>query len=145
MRKSLIVSAVIMAAALFAHLPLNASETITFNTWGMGAGKLVQNSISKAELARMPSWNPNDGPPPISHGDAVRIARHYLKEKSPKFANAEIAEIKLAQFLVPEYHPNKWFYCIVFMNGIPVTSGIPEHITIVVMLDGSVNEPHPLK
>lgn len=145
MRKLLLLSCVVAAATLLAYSLLSAKEFITFNTWGMGGGKLLQNSISKAELASMPSWNPNDGPPPISQQDAVRIARNYLREKHPNFAKAKIAEIKLAQYLIPEYHKDKWFYCIVFMNGIPVTTGVPENVNVVVMLDGTVNEPHPLK
>ncbi len=125
----------------FLSVTLQASENIIFNSWGSEDGTYFQNQISIATLSKMPSWNPEDGMPPLSQLEAIKKAKAFIAQTYPQFTGYQISEVKLVQFLIPAFFKNKWHYSIIFMNNIPVTHKIPEHINVVVMLDGSINVP----
>ena len=131
-------------SCLILSLPALAENMIEFNTWSKGPGELYQNKISETELQKMPSWAPEDGAPPLSVKQAVETARSYLKKKNSPFANAAISEVKLDQFIIPKYYKDKWCYIIMFME-VPVTCCTPGMMNVLVMMDGTVNEPVVVK
>lgn len=144
MKTKIFIYIIATVACLVRSLPAFADGTIDFNTWSKGPGELYQNKISEAELQKMPSWSPEDGAPPLSVKQAVDIARAYLKKKNSPFATAVISEVKLDQFIMPKYYKDKWCYIVMFME-VPVTCCTPGMINVLVMMDGTVNEPVVIK
>lgn len=122
-----------------------AQDIVLFNLLGNKNGELLQNKISREDLNRMPSWEPKQGNPPLNQRQAIDIALSYVEKKYPQFIDAKISEVKLVQFLLPEYYKDKWYYNVILMNNIPVRTVNPDFINIVVMLDGTVNEPVSVK
>lgn len=133
-------------AALMFCIPAatNAVELIEFNTWSKGPGQLYQNKISESELQKTPSWSPEEVAPPLSIKKAVELAKAYIKKKSPEFNDYVITEIKLEQFVFPKYFKDKWCYVLIFMK-VPEKCCVPESMNVLVMMDGTINEPEILK
>jgi hypothetical protein len=142
-----IINSLILVCTLFVSLSALAEDSIRFNTWslGSGVGELYENRINFSDLMKLPSFNPEEGSPPIDPQKALAIAREYLKKKHAKFANSVVAGVNLTQFVMPRYFKDKWYYIIIFENNIPVIKRYPESINVVVMMDGSVNEPYRVK
>jgi len=122
----------------------NAEELIEFNTWSKGPGQLYQNKVSESQLQKTPSWSPEEGAPPLSIQKAVELAKAYIKKKNPEFTDYVMTEIKLDQFVFPKYFKDKWCYILIFMK-VPEKCCVPESMNVLVMMDGTVNEPELIK
>jgi hypothetical protein len=144
MKIKLLASITILCLCLVLPSLIYADNKIEFNSWTNNPGQFYVNRISESELLKTPSWTPEDGAPPLSITQAVEIARTYLKKKYPAYADAVVSEIKLDQFVIPQYFKNKWCYVVIFMKNVPVVNK-PDAMNVLVMMDGKVNEPDLVK
>lgn len=116
-------------------------EVLTFAQFMPGDGNLFENRITMEELQKMPSWKADEDPIPTTPDKALKIAREHLRQKNKEFVASVVSEIKLEQFVAPKYVKDKWYYMITFMKAPPEGCGIPETLTVSVMMNGTINEP----
>jgi len=127
-------------ACLFLLLPatglvLGGDVTIyTCNTRGSSFEWLAAES----ELLKLPRWNPQREDVPVSPRAAVAAARKWLAER--KYGIEDIIVVQLKNF-DPSETPLKycWYYVIQFRTD------LLDSMACVVLMDGSVLEPHEIK
>jgi len=86
-------------------------------------------SVSPQDLAATPAWEPKDGAPPLSPGEALEIARAAAADAQHP-ADLIVSSIELK----PTCGPRKdhWYYVV----GFEIASDRDAQISIVVLLDG---------
>jgi hypothetical protein len=89
-------------------------------------------------LERLPRWR-GEGSPPVSIKQALKIARKWI---SPKSGNGDIDHILLRP-INPDASESKYRSCYFYTIEFSV-SPYGNHITCVVLMDGTVLEPKSL-
>jgi len=98
-------------------------------------------NLSDKDFANTPSWNQDDGEPPLSLSQAVKIARENLPRFVKKADNLKIREITLQSM-----GNNKWFYRVKFVCfGMQCREQEVRGFTAIVKLDGTIIEPKKIK
>ena len=135
--KYILYAVIFLSSVLIMVENSSAEERITFNGWSKD-GYIYENYIEISKLKNLPDWNPENGTPPLSLLKAIEISKQYVSNNSPEFYNYEISNVQLTQFLIPEFHKDKWYYNVIFMNNISVKDKSPKTTSVVVFLDGSI-------
>jgi TonB family protein len=100
--------------------------------------------IDLTKAASLPRWN-GDGEPPVSTGEAARLARNWLSARNPQgglliLQNANLVRRPLAPLPPTADDPDAWFYLITYATArIPSPQSLS--LPVIVLLDGSVLEP----
>jgi hypothetical protein len=95
--------------------------------------------LTNQDFVNTPSWNPNDGEPPISFGRAIGIARENLS----RFVTSAEAW-KMRTVLLQSLGGEKWYYRIhFFCSGVACREIDIENrnFTALVKMDGTIVEP----
>jgi hypothetical protein len=115
-------------------------------------GNRVQFRTDTEALARTPEWNPGSQDPPLTVAAATRIAVEAGKRRLPKADDIAINSITLRKS--ESYGRSagglarlvRWYYEFTVS---PIIDGETFHgssaTTLVILLDGSVIEPSPVK
>ena len=100
-------------------------------------GNTYSHKISAEDLADTPSWNPEQGDPPLSLRKALEIARGSLRRYKSKAEVMSVEKIELRQMGV-----EKWLYEVAFYCWKDVCEDKAGNgFRIYVKMDGSVIEP----
>jgi hypothetical protein len=119
---------------------VTAGESISLASFVSNDGNVFENRIDVEQLSKMPSWNAEEASPPINTKQAIEIARDYFKKSKKQYADAPVSDVKLEQCITPKYVPNIWYYIITFVKYTEEMQ-FPEFPQVLVMMDGTVNEP----
>ena len=95
----------------------------------------VGYSIFEGDLAGTPSWNPEEGDPPLALSRALEIARNNL----PRFVQ-EADKLAVGKVNLERFNADKWVYHVLFNCGDGAGDCGPS-FWILVRMDGSVVEP----
>jgi len=100
-------------------------------------GESFAYKLSDRDFANTPSWNQEEGEPPISISRAVKIARENL----PRFVkNADVWKIR--QVTLQSMSEDKWYYRInFFCSGIQCREIEERSFMAIVKMDGTIVEP----
>ena len=89
------------------------------------------------DFVNTPSWNKDEGEPPLSVGRAIKIAREHL----PRFVK-DAASWKVDMVTLKDVVTDKWFYRIDFLCRSAVCREAKErHFMAIVKMDGTIVEP----
>lgn len=93
--------------------------------------------LTDQDFVNTPSWNQNEGEPPLSVSRAVKIARENL----PRFVKS--AETwKMRMVTLQSMGEEKWYYRIHFFCSGAVCREIEDRsFTAIVKMDGAIVEP----
>jgi hypothetical protein len=94
----------------------------------------VDYSIFEADLADTPSWNPEQGEPPVALSQAVQTARSNLTRFVHDSDRLTVGKVDLQRF-----DSDKWVYEVLFNCGDADDCG--PSFWIIVKMDGTVLEP----
>ncbi|HYG80454.1 MAG TPA: hypothetical protein VD861_08710 [Pyrinomonadaceae bacterium] len=94
----------------------------------------VGYSIFEADLADTPSWDPEQGEPPVALGQAVGIARNNLRRFAREADSLVVWKVDLLRF-----DSDKWVYEVLFNCG--GKGDCATAFWIFVKMDGTVFEP----
>jgi hypothetical protein len=98
-------------------------------------------NLSDKDFANTPSWNQDEGEPPLSLSQAVKIAR----ESVPRFVN-KADNLKIREITLQSMGNNKWFYRVKFVCfGMQCRGQEVRGFTAIVKLDGTIIEPKKVK
>lgn len=100
-------------------------------------GETYSYKYTEQDFENTPAWNAENGEPPISISQALKIARENL----PRFVeNAEIW--KTRRIFLQGTNNDKWFYNIAFSCSGAVCKDLPtRQFSIIVKMDGNILEP----
>jgi len=102
----------------------------------LGAGKDIWN-ISSNRCASLPEWKPQKGEPPLSLGKAASIASEWASSKNH---GGDIESIEV----YPVNRSKSGKFTSVFFYAITLeVAPYQNHISCVVLMDGTVLEPEP--
>ncbi len=137
--KTLLSSLFFAACAVF-FLSINtlAQETKTTVQRSTGfRGDGYAYKLTDRDFANTPSWNQDEGEPPLSVSRAVKVARENL----PRFVkNAE--SWKMRMVMLQSIGEDKWYYRIHFLCFGVVCREIEERsFMAIVKMDGTIVEP----
>ena len=96
----------------------------------------VGYSIFEADLADTPSWDPEQGEPPVSLSEAAAVARNNL----PRFVK-EADKLAVAKVDLQRFGSDKWVYQVLFNCGGNAASDCGPSFWVMVKMDGAVLEP----
>jgi hypothetical protein len=103
----------------------------------------ISYKVSDLDLAKTPSWKPEQGEPPVSLQRALEIARANL----PRFVkNAD--DFKVKHIILSALGEDKWFYDFSFdCQANECLKNSRRYFKIMVTMDGEIVEPKvtPLK
>ena len=102
----------------------------------LGAGKDVW-SISSNRCASLPEWKPQKGEPPLSLGKAASIASEWASSKNH---GGDIESIEV--YPVNRSKSGKFTSVFFYASTLEVAPYL-NHISCVVLMDGTVLEPDP--
>jgi hypothetical protein len=125
---------------------LFASSGLSQVFYSYAFGKRYCCEISRESLAKSPSWDTTTDNPPLSPGKAVRLA-NALKDKFVKdsrdFKWHLISADLENDWWSGEDAGKKWWWSVKYEAHVRVggESGIPNHLTLIVLMDGTVIEP----
>jgi hypothetical protein len=93
--------------------------------------------LTDQDFANTPSWNQEEGEPPLSLGQAVKVARDNL----PRFVkNAE--SWKMRQVALQSMGQDKWYYAVhFFCLGVACRETEERSFEAIVKMDGTIVEP----
>ncbi|HEY0379764.1 MAG TPA: hypothetical protein VGC87_22785 [Pyrinomonadaceae bacterium] len=94
----------------------------------------VVYSIFEADLADTPSWNPEQGEPPVALSQALEIARNNLGRFVHDSGRLAVGKVDLQRF-----DSDKWVYQVLFNCGDAGDCG--PSFWVIVKMDGTVFEP----
>ena len=98
-------------------------------------------NLSDKDFANTPSWNQDDGEPPLSLSQAVKTARENMLRYVKKADIMKVREITLQSM-----GNNKWFYRVKFScYGMQCREQEVRNFTAIVKLDGTIIEPKKIK
>jgi hypothetical protein len=100
--------------------------------------------ISDAQFMKAPAWSPDEGDPPISIAQVVKISSAWAKENFKRFDSVQIRSISLSEVGCAS-SKRSWYYLVHFtpiLDGSRVYTG--GHFAGVLM-DGTVIGPTKLK
>jgi hypothetical protein len=93
--------------------------------------------LTDLDFVNTPSWNEDEGEPPLSLARAVKIARENL----PRFVKSA-ESWKMRAVMLQSMGEDKWFYRIHFVcSGAPCRELESRNFMAIVKLDGTVVEP----
>ena len=101
-------------------------------------GESYAYKLTDQDFANTPSWNPEEGEPPLSVSRAVKVARETL----PRFVKS--AETwKMQQVILQSMGDDKWYYRIRFicLVGVACREIEDRSFTAIVKMDGAIVEP----
>lgn len=90
--------------------------------------------IFEADLADTPSWNPEQGEPPLTLNQALEIARNNLHRFVQQADNLAVGKVDLQRF-----DSDKWVYQVLFNCDDAGDCG--SSFWMIVKMDGTVLEP----
>jgi len=100
-------------------------------------GESFAYKLSDQDFANTPSWNQEEGEPPLSISRAVKIARENL----PRFVKSADV-LKIRQVTLQSMGEDRWFYRIdFFCFGVHCREIEIRSFTAVVKMDGTIVEP----
>jgi hypothetical protein len=89
------------------------------------------------DFANTPSWNQDEGEPPLSVGRAIKIAREHL----PRFVKGA-ESWKVDMVTLKDVIKDKWYYRIDFLcRGVECREAKERHFMAIVKMDGTIVEP----
>jgi len=106
-------------------------------------GRTTSFEIADERFQRLPVWNPNTIPipaPPLAAADAIRAATDWVNASNPIPGGYEVLTITLRRF--PGASATRWFYNIDLTPASRNPQSAAPLTTAVVLLDGSIVEPH---
>lgn len=103
-------------------------------------GETYSYKYTREDFAETPSWNSENGEPPLSMTRALAIARANL----PRFV-ADAENFKTGHITLRETGNDKWFYQISFICRAAECRDLPtRQFLVVVKMDGTLLEPKKL-
>jgi TonB family protein len=128
-------------AAAVPSLPPPLRDTLRLLANRSLNGQVLVWDIDVVRAASVPRWNP-DAEPPVSAGEAARLARNWLIGRNPEVERFVLVSVSLLRRPLPPLTSDAefWFYQIVYSTAptLPVQN---SSMLVVVLLDGSVLEP----
>lgn len=104
-------------------------------------GTTTAFEIPNERFLQLPSWDPNVvRAPSLAAGDALRIATEWVGRVNPIAEGYTLLAVSLRRFPVPT--SNRWFYVFDFTPANHNPQVPTSLTTAVVLLDGSIVEPH---
>lgn len=89
------------------------------------------------DFANTPSWNQDEGEPPLSVGRAIKVAREHL----PRFVKGA-ESWKVDMVTLKDVVADKWYYRIDFLcRGAVCREARERHFMAIVKMDGTIVEP----
>jgi len=106
--------------------------------WGGGTN---QWWLPISRLEKLPEWHPEKGEPPISQMGALKIARKWIASRG--VSGTFVVDYILLQGVSPQggSHQFDYYYRIRFGN----VNAYLNHMTCIVLMDGTVLEPELVK
>jgi hypothetical protein len=104
--------------------------------WGGGTNQWL---ITNSRLQQLPKWNPQKSEPPVSQTMALKIARKWIVARGVS-GSYEVDSI-LLQAVRPDTGRFDYYYKIRFGN----VNAYLNHMTCIVLMDGTVLEPELVK
>jgi hypothetical protein len=122
-----------------------ASPTLASTFYSYAFGKRYCFEIAPEMLAKSPSWDGNADDTPLPAGKAVRLANSLKNRlvKDSKDFKWHLVSAELEHDFLNEPDSGKWWWAIRYEAHIRQggESGIPNHLKIIVLMDGTVIEP----
>jgi hypothetical protein len=140
MNLKMLFSSFILAACAVWFLPANAfaqeTKTIVRRSTSF-RGDSYAYKLTDQDFVNTPSWNQDEGEPPLSVSRAIKIARENL----PRFVkNAETWKMRIAT--LQSMGEDKWYYRIhFFCSGVVCREVEDRTFTAIVKMDGTIVEP----
>lgn len=109
-------------------------------------GKRYRFEITSEMLARSPSWNDEVDHPPVPPGKAIRLAntlKNKLVKDSKNFKWHLMSATLDNDWWSGAAPGRKWWWTIRYEAHVRegMSTGIPDHLVLVVLMDGTVIEP----
>jgi hypothetical protein len=135
------VLAVVLALLLLCPSVFGGEEYVSY-----AFGKRYRIEITDEMLAKSPTWNDEVDNPPVSPGKAIRLANALKSRlvKDSKHYKWRLISATLDNDWSSGSAPGrKWWWTIRYEAHVRVggSSGIPSHLELVVLMDGTVIEP----
>jgi len=93
--------------------------------------------LTDQDFANTPSWNQDEGEPPLSVSRAIKVARENL---SRFVKNAETWKMRIVT--LQSLGEDKWYYRIIFScSGVACREEGDRAFTAIVKMDGTLIEP----
>jgi len=124
--------------AFTATFNIRAADTLTIyeaEAWLENYKDVWKLPVSRC--AKLPVWNPRKGEPPLSLGKAASMASEWASSKNHG-GDIESIEVHRVNGSSSGKFPSVFFYAITFE-----VAPYLNHISCVVLMDGSVLEPEP--
>jgi hypothetical protein len=114
--------------------------------WGQGTpdGAMYEYSVPKKVFVKLPAWNVEKDPPPLSITRALEIARKTTRAEYPELKELLPWTISINSVGAGE-RQSRWFYIFTMY---PATNGersANSNVTAVVLMDGTVVKPKERK
>ena len=93
-------------------------------------------SIDEAELARLPAWQPGQGPVPLTIDQVVTSVRNWALRLHPDYDDLRFLEILLKPIESPRYG-TRWHYLVV-IQGLKDGEVISRKHFLAVLFDGQI-------
>lgn len=126
-----------IAYGLVACAASNASAQI----YSYAFGTKYEVTISRNALEKSPAWEHSADNPPVSPRKAIDLA-NAIKDSLVKDTTRHEWRLVSAS-LVPANAPGKWYWLVRYEAHVRVggSSGIPDHLQLVVLMDGKAIQP----
>ena len=128
----------ILTAIALTLLPTLALCDITYFSYAFA--KQYAETIPRKALEKSPSWNGESENPPLSARKAIKLANEV---KDTVVKDSKEIKWKLREASLVPTDDEKWYW-LVYYEGVAqgfVISGIPPHLRLVVLMDGTVIKP----
>lgn len=114
-----------------------STETATRKSGGSINGETYRYKFTQDDFAETPSWNAENGEPPLAFERAAQIARINL----PRFVTGA-EKFKIQRIHLNPVGDDKWMYNILFICRAAECRGLPtRQFAVIVKMDGTILEP----
>jgi len=123
-------------ALAVASLVVPARADTTFYRYAFSKQYIV--SISREAMERTPSWKADAENPPVSARTAMKLA-NGMKDTLVK--DSEDFKWTLKATSLQPAGNGKWYWLVHYDAEFPGSTGIPNHLRLVVLMDGTAIQP----
>ena len=120
--------------------PVVRAERITIYSYSFSNQYVVR--VSGEDLEKSPSWKDDAENPPLSAKKAIKLATE-MKDSLVK--DSKNYKWTLTSARLEPAGGGKWYWLIYYEAQFPIGTGIPDHLRLVVLMDGKVIKPEVRK
>lgn len=136
----------VLVIPVLLFLLLLVSSGLSYGVYSYAFGRQYFCEISEEMLEKSPSWDERTDNPPLSAGKAIRLA-NAMKNKLVKDAKDfkwHLVSATLENDWSRDSDPGrKWWWSIRYEAHVRQggETGIPNHLVVIVLMDGTVVQP----